>query len=180
MASIPQMNQGVFVPTTDIYDSQTIYGLDVNSDEFKEFLVRLRQGINNMAIVLNLKESGYYYPQEFVCGQLYFPNPALTSSTSSNPVFRQVFRRVINFGALLNSATKSLPHGITIQSSFSFTRIYGCASDPVAKTYIPLPYVDAAGNNISIDVDATNVNITTTSNRTNYTIVYCVIEYLKQ
>ena len=113
MASFPdQLGPGAFVPLTDIFDSQHIYELEVGSPEFKEFLVRLRQSMNDIAMVLNIKDTGYYVDQEFVNGQAFFPNPALTSTTSQTPVLRQVFRKVINFGTLPNTGTTTVAHGI--------------------------------------------------------------------
>ncbi len=101
---------------------------------------------------------------------------------------RQVFRKVIAFGALPNAGTKSVAHGIdTLPQDlpnnyigFSFTRIYATATDPVNELYIPIPYAsNVAANVIEINVDATNVNITTASNKTAYTITYVVLEYIK-
>ena len=62
-----QAEPGAFVPLTDIFDSQAIQELDVNSDEFKEFLVRLRQSMNNIAMVLNIKDSGYQFYTYSIC-----------------------------------------------------------------------------------------------------------------
>jgi hypothetical protein len=170
---------GAFIPTTNIWDVGQLYQTDVTSPEFKELLVRLYQNVNNIAIILNLKDTGYYTTQEFVNGQSYFPNPALNSSTNTVATYRQVFRTTVNFGALPNAGTKSVAHNIPITDAFTFTRIYGTSSDVSGNTYIPLPYVDSAGNNIELYVTSTDVTIITTSNRSNYTVTYIVIEYLK-
>ncbi len=170
---------GAFVPTTNNWDVGQLYQIDVDSVEFKELLVRLYQNINVIATVVNLKDTGYYATQEFVNGQLYFPNPALNSSTTTAATYRQVFRMTVNFGALPNTGTKSVPHNIAINAGFSFTRIYATASDPVGLAYIPIPFVDVTGTSIQLDVDATNVNITTVDDRTNYTVCYVVLEYIK-
>lgn len=171
---------GAFIPTTNVWDVGQLYQVDVTSPQFKELLVRLYQNVNNIATILNLKDTGYYTTQEFVNGQSFFPNPSLNSSTDTVATYRQVFRTTVNFGALPNAGTKSVPHNIAITAGFTFTRIYGAASDTTGLTYIPLPFVDAAGNNIELNVDATNVNIVTTSDRTNYTVCYVVVEYIKQ
>lgn len=167
---------GAFIPTTDVFDvSQG--NIDPASDEGKLFLVRLRQSINNMALVTNIKDSGYYLPAEFVNGQLYFPNPdvAVTNPGAKNAVYRQVYRMVVDFGALPNAATKSVAHNIpNISADFTFTRMYGAATDPIALTYLAIPNAD-----ITLDADATNVNITTVANLTAYTRTYIVLEYIK-
>lgn len=178
-----QLNPGLFLPTTDIYDSQIIKDLDITSPDFKEFLVVLRQSINNVAIAVNLKDSGYYMiDQEFVNGQAWFSNPALVTTNPSTRVFRQDFRIVVNFGVLPDTATKSVAHNIPINAAsgpaYSFTRIYATASDPVNFKYIPIPYASTT-TIVELNVDQTNVNITTNANLSAYTITYVVLEYLK-
>ena len=137
--SYPQ-DVGSFIPTSYIWDVSQLYSVDVNSPEFKELLVRLYQNVNNIAIVLNTKDSALYERSEFVNGQLYFSDPALSSQTNVTPVQRQVYRLVLNFP-------------------------YASCTD--------------VAHNIELNVDGTNVNITTGIDRTAYTIVYCVLEYIK-
>lgn len=123
---------------------------------------------------VNSKEGALYVPQEVAAFQQYF-------ASATNPLqFRPVYRRVVIFGALPNTALKSVAHGIAFGTTFSATRIYGAASDPVNFIYLPLPYASpTAANNIELNVDATNVNITTGSNRTAFTICTVVIEFMK-
>lgn len=172
---------GVFVPTTQIWDVAQLNEIDVQSPEFKELLVRMYQNINNIAIATNLKDTGTYYTQESVNGQTYFPNPALSSATAQVATPRQVIRKVVNFGSLPNTATKSVAHGITCNTGTSFTRMYATATKPtVAFSYIPIPYATSvAGNEIELYVDATNVNIVTAANYSAWTKTYVVLEYLQ-
>lgn len=177
------IDEGLYVPTTNIWDVEQLQDIDVNSPEFKELLVRLYQNINLICNVLNLKDSAYYDTNEFVTGQSYFPNPTLNSATSTVATYRSVYRLVVNFGALPNNtfspATQG-KHGLAINSGFTFTRIYGAASDTTGLKYIPIPYASASGaDNIQLDVNATNVVITTASNRSNFNVCYVVVEYMK-
>lgn len=174
-------NIGSFIPTTFIYDVSTILDVEVTSPAFKELLVRLYQSVNNMALVLNMKDTGYYITdREIVCGQIFFPNPALDATTTTTPTMRPVFRKVINFGQLPNNATTSIPHEITVTANTTFTRIYGCASDTTGFTYLPIPYASKVANMIiELNIDATNINIDTGTNRTNYDVCYVVVEYLQ-
>lgn len=175
-----KLNPGSFVPTTDVYDIQSIYSLDVNSKEFKEFLVRLRQSINTIAIALNTKDTGYYSLTEFINSQIFFPDPTLNSTGRQNPTWRQVYRKVINFGALPNAGTKPIPHGVVFDDKTSFTRLYGAATNPIAHTYIPLPHSSPTLNeNIKLNADGNNVYVTTTIDYRPYTITYIIMEYLK-
>ncbi len=179
MANQNSTNVGLFVPTTNIWDVSELYQIDVKSPEFIELLVRLYQNLNRMSTALNLKDSGYYDILQFVNGQLFFPNPANNSSTQANPAFRQVLRMVVNFGALPNTGTKSVAHTIPITKAYTFTRIYGAASDTTGLNYIPLPYASPVlVNNIELRVDATNVTIITGSNRSNFNITYVILEYI--
>ncbi len=185
----PQTNPGSFVTTTYTLDPSEIYQLSGESTALQQVLVRLYQSFNYMSLSMNTRDAGLYVQEEFVCGQIYYPNPSNTSTTGTMPLsaeYRQVFRKVIDFGALPNATTKSVPHGIdTLPTSgtylgFTFTRIYATASDTTNELYIPIPFASStAGDIISLDVDDTNVNITTASDKTNYNITYVILEYLK-
>lgn len=179
--SIPdQLNFGSFVPTTYIWDVAQLQQIDVTSPAFKELLVRLYQNINNIAISLNTRDAGYYVLQEFLNGQVYFPDPTLVPTTTT-PVVRQVFRFVVNFGALPNAGTKSVAHGLAVTTDWTFTRIYATASDTTNRVYIPIPYASPTlANNVELYVDSTNVTIVTGSNRSSFDTTYVVLEYIKQ
>jgi hypothetical protein len=171
---------GAFVPTNLIWDVQNLYTVDVQSPEFKELLVRMYQNINNIALVLNIKDTGMYQLSEFVNGQLLFPNPQNNSSTPAYPANRQILRQVYNFGALPATATKSVPHNIVCNATTTFTRIYGAASDTTGFNYIQLPYAsNTAGASIQLNLDGTNINVTTGSDRSNFNITYIVVEYVQ-
>ena len=179
---------GQFITTTQVWDSSAIYGMDVTKPEFKELLVRMYQQLNSMAMAVNGRDAGTYTTDEFVNGQSFFPTPGLTSASSRNPAERQVHRKVINFGALPNTATKMAAHGLAIKASsvgsylgWTFTRIYGTASDTTNREFIPLPYsTGVLANNIELYVDATNVTVVTGADWSSYDTTYIVLEYLKQ
>lgn len=168
-----QKTNSSLVPLTLIWDVARVQQVDVNSKEFKELLVRMYQYINSIAIALNDKDAGFYMLQEFVNGKQFFPNPAIRAQQN-----RSVFRQVVNFGTLPNTATKSVPHNIPITSEVSITEFSGAATDP-STSFIPLPYASVTGDDIELFMDATNVNVKTASDRTAYTTCYIVIEYLK-
>jgi hypothetical protein len=171
---------GAMIPTTQVWDVSEIYSMDVKNPEFKELLVRLYQNIGSISQVINNKDTGVYHTDEFLCGQIYFPNPNPIAGQPND--FRQVYRKVVNFGALLDTATKTMAHDITITPGLFFTRIYGITKDPVANIWLPLPYSSpgALGNAIELNVNGANITVITGSNRTAYTQTYIVLEYLKQ
>jgi len=172
-------NKGLFVPTTNIWDPTEILSLNIEP-AFRETLVRLYQNLNRLAIAVGQKETAYYPLIEMVTGQQFFANPAFTSQTSTVPFYRSTFRKTINFGALPNTATKSVAHGIAFNSGYTVTRIYGAASDTTGLNYIPLPYASPTLiHNIELNLDGTNVNIITGSNRSNFNVTYVILEYMK-
>lgn len=172
-------DSGAQIATTNIWELEELNSKNI-TPEMKELFVRLYQNLNNMAMAVNGKDTGIYHTDEFVTGQLYPQDPTLTSASSSTPIQRPVYRKVINFGALPNAANKTVAHGMTINANFTFTRIYGCASDPAGLTYIPIPYAsNTANDSIELWIDNTNVNITTAADWTAYTKCWVVVETMK-
>lgn len=174
MSYIPdqQINTGSYIPTTYIWDIGQLYSIDVRSPEFKELIVRLYQNINNIALVLNTKDSAYYVEEEFVNGQQFF-NPA-----SSNPLdLRSAFRKTINVG-VLGAGVTATNHDLAVASTWKFTFINGVASNTGTLVYYPIPFASAAGNNIEVSVTATQVVIDNNSGVT-FTDTYIVLEYVK-
>ncbi len=141
-----------------------------------EGLVMVRTYLNQIATAVNTKDSGYYNANQTVTGQQFVPT--FDPSRSANAQYRDVVRLVVDTGALPNTATKSVAHGITFTANMVATRIYGAATNP-NTAWIPLPYASPVlANNIELNLDATNVNITTGSNRTSFTTSYVVIEFV--
>jgi hypothetical protein len=172
---------GAFIPTTNIWDTSELQNIDVTKPEFVELLVRLYQNLNRMSQMINIKDSGFYYPQEFVNGQRFFPNPNADPKNTLSQTPRQDFRMVVYYYvALPSSASVSIPHNIPWSTTTTATRIYGASTNLTTMTSIPLPYASATGDNIELKVTATNVIITTNSaSWIGYTVTYIIIEYLK-
>ena len=151
---------------------------DLNEETLKQLVVQLTQFVNNITIALNQKDTGIYDRTQFVCGQTYFPNPALTADTPQTPVYRQVYRQVFLTGPLPNTGILLIPHNIPITNIYSFTRIYGTASDTTGLNYIPLPESFVSGNIVDLAVNAVNIVIHTNFNASNFNLVYIVLEWL--
>jgi hypothetical protein len=167
-----QENTGLYIPTTDIYELSNIANVDVNSEEFKLLMIRLYQNLSNMANALNLKDSAYYVLTQFLTGQQFF---SVDPSTPNS--YRPSYRIVINVGTLGAGITNT-PHGMTIGATWTFTRIYGAASDNGTPLFYPIPFAGAAGSYISLFVDGTNVVI---DNNSGVTFNEClvILEFLK-
>lgn len=167
-----QINTGSYVPTTNVWDVARLYEVDVNSDEFKELLVRLYQNVNNISLVLNTKVTGYYINEEFVSGKLFF-NP-----TFSGPLdLRPGFIITIDTGAL-GAGVTAVNHGIIVTNIFKWMFIYGAATNTGTMVGYPLPFAGAAGNNIEVSVTATQVLINNNSGIT-FTDSQVTLEYCK-
>ncbi len=176
MPDMPVPNS-VLIPTNRVYD---IEQLEIKDAGLKEFLVQLTQTVNTMSLVMNMKDSGYYFLAELVNSQYFFPLPRTSYETIQDP--RPVFRMVVWWNKPLpNAGTDTQPHNIVgIDANFRFTRIYGCATDPVNLVYIPLPFASPILNeNIKLFADNTVVTITTARNYSNFTSAFIILEYLK-
>lgn len=136
-----------------------------DTDNVKLFKIQIENGWTQIALRINERVIGNFYTNEQLAGQEFFG--------SSNQRRRSAFRKVVDFGALPNTAAKSVAHGLSPTADWKFTHIYATASDPVNISYIPV-------SDSFIVVDATNVTITTTSDLTAYTTCYVVLEYLKE
>ena len=175
MAYIPaqQQNTGSYVPTTNVWEVARLYEVDVNSPDFKELLVRLYQNVNNIAISLNTKATGYYINEEFVSGKLFY-NPA-----SNDPLeLRPGYLMAVNTGAL-GAGVTSIDHNIAVTNTFHWMFIYGAATNTGALVGYPLPFAGATGNNIEVSVTATQVVINNSSGVT-FTDSQVTLEYCKQ
>lgn len=132
----------------------------------------LREEVNDLyqttASSVNSKIGGLYVPQEKINSEQYFD--------SANPQkFRNVYRMTVDFGALPNSTSKSIPHNITgWNSEYRLTSAFGAATDPSIPESQPIP-----NEGIKLLINATNVIITTSSNLSSYTYSTVVIEYTK-
>jgi hypothetical protein len=173
MANSNQM--GATVSSNFIWDIQQIQQTQADP-LLKELLIRMYQNIALMATVLNVKTTGQYVLNETPDGNLWFPNPANNSSTTSYPAQRAELQKVYlvtNVGA----GATTVAHGIKITALTTITRLYGAASDQVGFNYYEFNSGAGAAN---ISVIANNVNIVITNNTgITFTTVYIVLKYLQ-
>ena len=155
---------------------------DVAPDEWEEGRGFLVEQLKKYGEALNVRTIGFYLDQELLTGNSFIPGVNIVSEGGSSQQFRSVLRKVINFGTLPNSTTKSVPHGITFDANFTLVSLITCATDPVSLIAIPIPFTDTASttNQIVITMDATNINITAGTNRSNFTTCYVIIEYMQE
>ncbi len=121
---------------------------------------------------INFREIGWMLNQQIITGKSFIPS----TGSASEQNYRTVFRKVIPFGALPNSTTKSIAHGINVDANFTLVDSWASATDPVGLTAITFAYDPTSS--VYLNMGATNVNITTTADYSNYTRSFVVIEYL--
>ena len=149
-------------------ESQLPLSIEFSEDE-NNFRYEFNNTYQRIASSVNSKEGGLYLPLEKTTGQQYFD----TTNVQKNKV---VYRMTVDFGALPNTAVKTVPHNISgWNSQFRLTRAYGAATDPIALRAFPIP-----NDGIMLEINSTNVIITTTSNLSAFTATTVVIEYSKQ
>ena len=132
----------------------------------------LRYDVNDLyqsiASSVNNKTGGLFVPEEKINSEQYF-DPA-------NPQkFRNVYRMTVDFGALPNSTSKSVPHKISgWNENFRLTSAYGGATDPINLEALPIP-----NDGIFLKNNSTDVTVTTTSDFSAFTASTIVLEYTK-
>lgn len=175
----PVAAEGFFIPTTDIYDAKVIQSLDVNSPEFKDFLVRLQQRLNNLALYQNNKVAGIFSLDEQINGKQYFQTVQGTGTGQQSQIQRQVYHKTFNLGALPNAGVAMYPTDLDITADWIATDIYGTATNP-GVAMIPLPFASPTDiENIKLEVIGTDIVITTAMDYSAFTITYVTLEYVK-
>lgn len=169
-----QQLTGAFIQSTPLFDAQFWRSEDASPEQLKDLLVLMHQQLNQMAIILNLKTTGYHLLTSFNNSNQWF-NPNTTDPLQ----LRSEFTVVVNIGALGAGVTNA-PHGISIPagSTIKFTYIGGAATDSAGLNFYPLPAPLGGANDIQIIVNATNVVITNNSG-VNFTSAYVVLKYLE-
>lgn len=138
--------------------------------------------LKRIANAVNIREIGWFLDEELLSGKAFIPGINASATGATSQIYRQVLRKVIDFGALPAAGTKSVPHGITFTDNFTLVAMYGAATDPVALVAFPIPYIDSTGltSIVGMNMDATNVNISVGANRSAFTRCFVTIEYLQE
>lgn len=108
-------------------------------------------------------------------GESYSTEETLTGGTWIDG--KPIYKKTINFGQLPNNTQKRVAHGILNLGEV----IILSATTSNGTYWLNLPHVNpnSIGQSIAIEADASNINITTGSDRRNYTKCYCTLIYTK-
>lgn len=145
----------------------------VFSKDYNQFLLQMTKFYTDIAKASNARDIGIYDTVEKIIGQKYF------DPSNSQGQF-DVYRKVIECGALPNAASKAVAHGISgLNNDCMITRIYGMARQPAGALprpfFIPMP--NSGNYQVEIMADVTNINITTGLNLAAFTYSFVVVEY---
>ena len=100
-----------------------------------------------------------------------------TTETTTNKTWingETIYRKVINFGALPNSTTKTVSHGLT--GTYTIVDFRGVAK--TTDSQFPLPYLNRYSASVSAEIYQGNVYVVSGSNVSNYS-AYFILEYIK-
>ncbi|MEN6512265.1 MAG: hypothetical protein ABFD00_10615 [Chloroherpetonaceae bacterium] len=148
-------------------------------EDARPFLVEQLKRVSN---AVNVREIGWFLDEELLAGKSFIPGINNISSGYTSQLYRQVLRKVIDFGSLPAAGTKSVAHNISFTNNFTLIFLGAYATDPVGFNAIPIPFGDptALANNVSLTMDAANINITVGINLSAYTRCFVTIEYLQE
>lgn len=169
------MKTGLFV-SSNVLSSVNIYKFNLNSKEFKDFLVKLSDLLSKLTTIVNLKTSGLHPLSEFITGETYFPGSGpVTRNIESRPVTCMT----INFGALPDTNTKSVAHGITFDANTTFVESSIMSTSTSLLKSISIPHASATAIDIvEFNIDNTNVSIKTGKDMTDYDKTIIVLKYI--
>jgi hypothetical protein len=134
-------------------------------DDARPFIVEQLKKVSN---AINIREIGWFLDEELLSGKAFIPGLNNIMDGGSSQVFRQIFRKVVDCGAL-TSGVKNVPHGITFDNNFTLIQLWVSATN--STTFQAITMSDPQ----NVDMDATNININSPAV---YDRSFAVIEYL--
>lgn len=171
-------NDAAFIPVYDF--------IPENWEDARRVLVehlrQITEGVND-------SEKGFHVDVETLAGKFW--TPRARASADDPIVYRNVFRKVVDleglddFSAGTPPNTQTVAHGITFTENSFITALYGAATDPALSDLnagIPLPFLDVGtlANGIQLDIDGTNINLTSSADYSAYTEAWVVVEYVQE
>src|ERR1700684_2199476 len=149
---------------------------DVVPEKWEDARPFVVEQLKKITTAVNIREIGWFLDEELLSGKAFIPGLNNVANGSTSQQYRQILRKVIDFGALPNAGTKAVGHGITVDANFTLIQMWASATDPIGLTALPIPFATpvALNQNIALQMDAVNVTITTGTNRSNYTRCFVV------
>ena len=177
MPSSEITDQGNFITTLPNFNLE---GMDINSPEFRQFIVILTNTVNDICMAINDKEAGYFSTYEFLTGKRLYPDPALNAYTEEQPYRAGIFRKCFRYTTPLpNAAAVPVAHGLAMDANWKTIDLWGTTFDSTAHQWLKLPFAGSGADAIDLYADFTHIYIKTQSNRNSCTFTNLVIEYTK-
>ncbi len=167
-------NSQIFESYVPVYDT-----VPESWEEAREFLV---EHLKKISQAVNIREIGWWLDEELLSGKQLFPS-ALPSLTGTSQQYRQILRKVVDFGPLPVTGSKRVAHGILFDDNFTLIQLFAAATDITRHFAIPIPYVELNTNlQVQILIDNTYVYIITTGtfDFSVYTRCIVTIEYTQE
>jgi hypothetical protein len=168
------LDSQVFESYVPVYDA-----VPERWEEARPFIVEQLKKISN---AVNIREIGWFLDEELLSGKAFIPGLNNASDGGTSQQYRQILRKVIDFGPLPNNTFKAVPHGIAVDSNFTLIQMWAAATDPTNLVALPIPFaaVPSANTPIQMFMNNTNIFITTSDNRSTYTRCFVFIEYIQE
>ena len=131
-------------------------------EEARPFLVEVLRKISEG---VNIREIGWFLDEELLSGKAFIPGVTVPGNNPSE--FRQIFRKVIDTGALIAGAN-IVPHGIVFDTNFTLIQLWVSGTNTGTLTARTI-------NGNDVVMDATNLVITSPQV---FDGSFCVCEYL--
>ena len=131
-------------------------------EEARPFLVEV---LRKMSEGVNIREIGWFLDEELLSGKAFIPGVTVPGNNPSE--FRQIFRKVIDTGALIAGAN-IVPHGIVFDTNFTLIQLWVSGTNTGTLTARTI-------NGNDVVMDATNLVITSPQV---FDGSFCVCEYL--
>lgn len=159
MSFAPDFSTGNFVPED--------YVIPDEADQLQEFLKRT---LEEHARFLNRKEMAQYETVEVQVNQTF---PGATPQAKI-----QIYRKIFEFGEILQGVALNIPHGIA--GITDFTRIYGtCITDFPDNRPIPFADVTNVTNQILVARNALNIVVVNGATAPNIISGRIIVEFMK-
>ena len=116
-------------------------------EDARVYLYEFLRQVNNQ---INIRTVGFHLEQPILTGNLF-------TASATSVERRNVFRTLIDTGALPNAGTTTTAHGITFDANFTLVDLWLAATDPVNFLAFGLSYWSVAAADITLNMDATNI-----------------------
>lgn len=134
-------------------------------EDAKPFLVEVLKKTSN---AVNVREIGWLLDEEVLTGKAFIPGATIPGNNPGQ--FRQILRKVIDFGAIV-IGVNSRPHGILFDAQFTLIDLWGTGTN--STTFRAVPFC----NPDTISIDAININITSPAA---FNRCFAFVEYIQE